>query len=60
MADHSQTTANDWQAECDFMAEDICMTCLGTGRVNPLTAPPGILCLTSMECPHCEGTGVNL
>lgn len=54
-----EATAEDWQAECDFMAEDICMTCRGTGHVNPLTAPPEVLCLTLMECPHCEGAGVN-
>lgn len=35
----------------------VCQTCQGSGIVNPLTAPPGVLCITSMTCPHCEGSG---
>lgn len=35
----------------------ICPTCKGDGRVNPLTAPKGFLCLSATDCPDCEGKG---
>ncbi|WP_367575717.1 zinc finger domain-containing protein [Pelagibius litoralis] len=38
--------------------EDIsCPTCKGSGYVNPLTAPKGFFCVSTTECPHCDGTG---
>lgn len=37
--------------------EPECPTCNGSGIVNPLTAPSDVLCLTSMLCRTCEGTG---
>lgn len=53
-----EATAEDWQAEIDMMAEELCPTCLGRGTVNPLTAPPDFLCITTTTCPTCEGAGV--
>lgn len=41
----------------DELPDDRCLSCDGTGIVNPLTAPPGFLCITYSTCPHCEGTG---
>lgn len=44
-----------WPAEDD---EDLqCHDCKGTGYVNPLTAPKGFFCVSTTECPSCEGTG---
>ena len=47
--------------ECDGAPTDgewgYCPTCQGSGRVNPLTAPKGTLCLAAMDCPHCDGKG---
>lgn len=34
-----------------------CSTCKGVGSLNPLTAPPHILCLSTMTCDDCGGTG---
>lgn len=34
-----------------------CPWCNGRGTVNPLTAPKGFFCVSTTECPHCEGTG---
>lgn len=36
---------------------DYCPTCQGSGRVNPLTAPKGSLCVAAMDCPDCDGKG---
>ena len=34
-----------------------CATCNGTGLINPLTNQDAVLCLSTMDCPHCDGTG---
>ena len=37
--------------------ETPCSTCKGSGSINPLTAPPGHFCVSTEECPCCEGAG---
>jgi DnaJ-class molecular chaperone len=34
-----------------------CPTCNGRGTVNPLTAPRGFFCVSTTDCPTCDGTG---
>lgn len=34
-----------------------CPTCKGRGTVNPLTAPQGFFCVSTTDCPSCDGTG---
>lgn len=34
-----------------------CPTCKGRGTVNPLTAPAGFFCVSTTDCPMCDGTG---
>lgn len=34
-----------------------CPTCNGRGTVNPLTAPKGFFCVSTTDCPSCDGTG---
>jgi DnaJ-class molecular chaperone len=34
-----------------------CPYCKGTGYVNPLTAPPDFFCVSTTECPACDGSG---
>lgn len=34
-----------------------CPTCKGRGTVNPLTAPEGFFCVSTTDCPMCDGTG---
>lgn len=34
-----------------------CSTCKGTGVVNPITAPKDFFCVSTTECPHCDGSG---
>lgn len=44
--------------ECEPTDDDFkCPTCKGTGTVNPLTAPKGFFCVSSTDCPHCDGLG---
>lgn len=37
--------------------DDTCPTCRGRGTVNPLTAPADFFCVSTTDCPHCDGTG---
>lgn len=64
-AQRSKLTPAPYCRQCDRSADDFCpdcdcTTCRGTGQVNPLTAPEGMLCLSSTDCPHCDGTGDNI
>lgn len=34
-----------------------CPACKGRGTVNPLTAPEGFFCVSTTDCPMCDGTG---
>lgn len=34
-----------------------CPTCHGRGTVNPLTAPEGFFCVSTTDCPACDGSG---
>ncbi len=43
----------EWEDETQFH----CPTCKGTGLINPLTDQNAVLCLSTMDCPHCDGTG---
>ena len=58
MANEPLTTPDErWEDDIEWPK---CVTCHGTGTVNPLTAPAGFLCLMTTTCPHCEGTGEDL
>ena len=47
-----------WANGCPGRCEDeICWTCGGRGTVNPLTAPRGMFCTSTTDCPDCDGTG---
>lgn len=56
------TTPDSVECECEAIAyrqglDDQCPTCRGAGTVNPLTAPPRFLALSTTQCPTCEGLG---
>lgn len=34
-----------------------CPSCKGRGTVNPLTAPEGFFCVSTTDCPTCDGSG---
>lgn len=73
MADMVEKVARATAEKCEYCGSDLvdkygrlfclecgeypCLTCRGSGYINPLTSPPGHLCLGSEECPSCEGTG---
>jgi DnaJ-class molecular chaperone len=51
-------------ADCDGCKKPVadcicyqCPTCHGRGLVNPLTAPKGFFCVSTTECPTCDGSG---
>jgi DnaJ-class molecular chaperone len=68
-----EATKHPYECRCDLCIEwweDIgwgdadeewpkCPTCGGRGTVNPLTPnlPQGFLCLSTTDCPNCEGSG---
>lgn len=38
--------------------DEPCPTCHGRRTVNPLTAPPGFFCVSTTDCPTCDGDGI--
>jgi hypothetical protein len=47
---------NDFHEQDDESADE-CPVCHGRETINPLTAPDGVFCIGTTECPLCDGLG---
>lgn len=48
---------------CDDFADtepQPCPICKGRGTVNPLTAPNDFFCVSTTDCPACDGAGEGI